>query len=367
MNVEINNYKDINIFNEINRLLNKILKCKCNLLYVSSPGSSPSKVYMFKDKNDNMYAVKVCDVRFSRVSLFKEVDNMKHLLPFLKEHLPKIIYIGKIKNYEIMVTQCFGIDNFYNSIISAKKPIKIYLNIWENILFELMSMWKNSINVKYSADKNPRNNVQRFLRIKTGVLGTTYNGYNINSIKNMVIQINGIEYISLEDTFNEINKIKTPDFGITCHGDPQPSNIIVSDANWYFVDWEWSGENHDLRQMFSHIYGWWATRMINQKDIPTFEVKNNKLIINYKLYKNDIVDCFQIISKNMLNSFFDLKEDDVDDINRFLSLLYLGDIRFLNIWERQYYLPILIGEAVKTICFIQNKKEKLNKNFTYNG
>ena len=193
-----------------------------------------------------------------------------------------------------------------------------------------------------------------------------YNEYKLKSISDCKIIINGKEYQSLNDTFDEIKNISSPTFGITCHGDPQPSNIIISNKNkWYLVDWEWSGKNHDFRLMFSHLYGWWVTRMINIKNTPEFIVENNKLIINYEICKNELIDKFQLISNKVLKKYFDISVQDEKDINRFLALLYLGDIRFLDIWDKPDYLPILIGEATKTVNYLKFQSEDINLNFTY--
>lgn len=365
----INSYKDSKIFDIISKILYKTIGSKCELLYISSPGSSPSKVYMFKDENNKMYAVKICNINISRVSLYNEVKNAELLKPYLKTHLPKIIYIGKYKDFEIMISECFGIDNFFTSYSLNKKPIQFYLKIWSKVLLEIINTWRNSKSYDYDPNLNPRNNNNRIKRIEKGVLNVEYNGYSINSIKHLKVEINGIEYFSLEDTFNEIKKIKNPDFGVVCHGDPQPSNIIISenDDNWYLVDWEWSGKNHDYRLMFSHLYGWWGTRLLSLKKFSTFEVLDGKLIINYEVSKNDEINEFQNMSWEILKNHFDLDASDIDDINRFLSLLYLGDVRFLNIWGRLDYFPVLIGEAIKTIGFVKDKKRKINQNFTIKG
>lgn len=360
-----NNYKDSNMFYVINKLLYKTIGSKCKLLYVSSPGSSPSKVYMFKDESDKMYAVKVCDINISRVSLHKEVENIEFLKPFLEHHLPNIIYIGRYKGLEIMISECFGIDSFFSSFTLNKKPINFYFDIWENVLLEIMKMWKNSKDYNYSSSLNPRNNKARIKRIKSGVLDSKYNGYSLDLLKDLKIEVNGVDYLSLEEIFEEINNISEPKFGVTCHGDPQPSNIIISENNnWYLVDWEWSGKNHDYRLMFSHLYGWWATRLTNLKRTPKFEVKGEKLIISYEIYENSIVNQFQKLSETMLYKDFNISENDLSDINRFLALLYLGDIRFLDIWGRLDYLPVLLGEAVKTVCYIKNKNLPINRTFT---
>lgn len=368
----VNNYKDYEVIYVISKILYKNVRSECKFFNVCGSGSSSSKVYLFKSENNKMYAVKICNVNMSRVSLHAEAKNISLLEPFLNHHLPHVIYVGRYKNLELMISECLGIDSFFSSYISNKKPLCFYLNIWESFLLEIINMWKNSMSYDYDPNLNPRNTINRIKRIKTSLLNTKYNGYNIEFLKHLKIEINGVNYSSLEEVFDEFDKIGNPGFGVTCHGDPQPSNIIISNDNnnnnnWYLVDWEWSGKNHDYRLMFSHLYGWWGTRLLNLKDYATFEVRDGKLVINYEIIENDEITEFQNISLNMLKGNFDLSINDIDDINRFLSLLYFGDVRFLNIWGRLDYLPILIGEAVKTICFINDKTLPINKNFTIEG
>lgn len=366
---KLNSYKDIKLFIMILNILKKVVGVKCNFVCVSTPGSSPSKVYMFKDDNDRIFAVKLCDKRLARVSLLKEAENYKVLLPHLKEHLPRIIYTNVIKNYEIMISESKGIDNMYSSMISNKKTIEYYFVIWKDILVTIMNMWKNTMNYNYQPEKNPRKSKNRIERIKKGVYDILQYKFKIDNFFFYPVVINGIEYISLDETFKEIYNIGLPRFGITCHGDPQPSNIVIDNKNkWYLVDWEWSGKNHDFRIMFSHLFGWWPTRMISLKNVTDIEIKNNKIYINYKIVNNSIVKLFQKESYKQLKKIFDITISDNDDINRFLSLLYLGDVRFLEIWGKKEYLPLLIGEAVKTANYIKDRKiKKINQLFTFMG
>lgn len=364
---EIVNYKDLRVFYVIKTLLYKIVGSECKFLYVSGPGSSSSKVYMFKDENNKMYAVKICDINISRVSLYKEVENMNALQDYLGKYLPKIIYVGKYNNFEIMISQCFGIDNFYSSLITGKKTKQFYYDIWEKVLTQIMSMWKNSKDNNYNKKLNPRNNEARIKRIENGVFNSKYNGYIINSIKEFKVVVNGVEYMSLKEAFEEVRNITNPRFGVTCHGDPQPSNIIISDKenSWYLVDWEWSGKNHDYRLMFSHLYGWWPTRMSFLEEKPNFIVKDNKIFITYEMNNSKLIKKFQEISQEMFEKYFDISKVDADDINRFLALLYLGDIRFLDIWGREDYFPLLIGEAIKTLSYVKNNSEAINSSFSF--
>lgn len=366
MELTANTYKTIDIINIIQKIFKKELNIDCTFIYVSGPGSSPSKVYMFKDIDGKLYATKICDKNIARVSLLKEIENFRILYPYLKDHLPKILYYGIYQNYEILITESKGIDNFYTSLVSNKKPLEIYLNIWEDIVINLFEMWKKTKTYHYNKDANPRNNQKRIERIEKGIYELAYNNYKLNEIKNYPIIINGIEYFSLNEAMSLIKNVGDPSFGVTCHGDPQPSNVIIDDQNnWYLVDWEWSGTNHDFRIMVSHLYGWWATRMLNVTLLPVFEVYNKKVLIKYNVQEDNTIKNFQKIVYELLNKNFDISSSDTIDINKFLALLYLGDIRFLTIWEREYFLPVLLGEAIKTLNYCKNKDKKVDDHFTF--
>ncbi len=369
MNNKTELYKDAKLFNIILNELGRIVGTECNFICVSSPGSSPSKVYMFKDNQNHIYAVKLCNRNLSRVSLLKEAKNYEILVPYMKDHLPKIIYTGIIDNFEIMISESKGVDSLYSSIILNKNTTEYYLDIWSKVLVSIVNMWKETKEYNYDSEKNPRNNKERIKRIKDGVYKTLLSFLRDDDCIYYPIVVNGIEYISLNETFKIIRKVGPPKFGVTCHGDPQPSNIVVTDdKNWYLVDWEWSGKNHDFRIMFSHFFGWWATRMIRLKKSSGISIKSKKIVINYEISNYNEIDLFQQMAYKLVNKVLKISKNDSSDINRFLALLYLGDIRFLKIWEKCDYLPLLIGEAIKTANYVENKNIKnVDRMFTFMG
>lgn len=367
MDEKLNIYKDLSLFKIIFDVLEKTLTSDtCTLMYIASPGSSPSKVYMFKDSKNKMYAVKLCNIKISRVKLQNERKNKEFLKPYLLEHLPKIIGTFEVGDYELMISECKGVDSLYTSLINNKKTMDFHYKIWKNFLKELMSMWNLSKGV-YISEKNPRNNIIRIKRIEAGLLNAQYNGYTLKELWDKTIVINNKEYFSLSKAFDIIKTIGTPKFGITCHGDPQPSNIIIDEqGNWFLVDWEWSGNYHDYRMMFSHLYGWWNTRMTFLKKESKFVVTENKIIINYTLINNEIVNIFQKEAHKSLKKYFKITKNDVLDINKFLALLYLGDARFLSVWGKENYLPVLISEAIKTLEYtIKKEISRVDTRFTF--
>jgi len=46
-------------------------------------------------------------------------------------------------------------------------------------------------------------------------------------------------------------------------------NVVLSNADWSFVDFEWCGPMHDWRMMFAHLIGWLPPLMT---DAPRIDV-----------------------------------------------------------------------------------------------
>jgi len=137
---------------------------------------------------------------------------------------------------------------------------------------------------------------------------------------------------------------------VVCHGDPQPSNIIVErEGNaWYCVDWEWSGSHHDWRMMFAHLYGWWPTRCAMLASESVVRANNNLLVIEHDTFLPNHLRRYQDIVLSTISMMPDgfLDEIAASDINRFLAALYFGELRFLSLWEREAFAPSMLAQAV---------------------
>lgn len=140
--------------------------------------------------------------------------------------------------------------------------------------------------------------------------------------------------------------------GVVCHGDPQPSNIVVGNSDeWYCVDWEWAGSNQDWRMMLSHLHGWWSTRCLALVAEPSAGVSGGCLKITYDAFLPAHLRPYQGIAMQAALAMSDgnLCEEDIRDINRFLAALYFGELRFLGLWGREAFASAILGQAVITI------------------
>lgn len=319
------------------------------LILISLPGSSGARVSIFKSSDStSLYAVKCA--RDTRISLSDEVAKREILTKFIPGHLPRVLWVGRIEEFETIISECNGIHTLHNLIVSGDLPHDQLLSIWKDVVDAIVGIWSNSKTYPFDRSLCPRNFSQRIDRIASGLYGKSIFGVELSKIWNKDVYVNGKVYPSIADTLKSISSIGDPAFGVICHGDPQPSNIIVGseDASWYCVDWEWSGPNHDWRMMASHLYGWWFTRSIVLKEKPTIHVAKEGVHLNYQAFLPDHLRGYPKNTLKILERSFgdNLNENARQDINRYLSALYLGDLRFLGIWNREIFAIPLLGQGI---------------------
>lgn len=359
--------KDQLIFNAVSvstKAMNLFFKDRSvlpELILISPPGSSGARVSVFKSSDGtSLYAVKC--TRETRVSLSDEVAKWEILAKYIPSHLPKILWVGRVEGYETIISECYGVHTLHNLIASGDLPHDQLQSIWEDVVDTIVCIWSNSKTYPFDRDLSPRDFSQRMERIASGLYGKNVFGMKLSEIWNKDIYVNGKVYPSLDDTLKSISSIGDPSFGVTCHGDPQPSNIIVGrdDASWYCVDWEWSGPNHDWRMMASHLYGWWFTRSIMLKEKPTIRIAKEGVYLNYRVFLPDHLRSYPKITLKILERSFgdNLNKNARQDINRYLSALYLGDLRFLEIWNRENFAIPLLGQGIITAKEVKSNLER---------
>lgn len=355
--MELEREDNINILNELNLFLKLEF---IDLIHISSPGSSGSRVYLFKSRiHEKLYALKY--VKNNRISLKEEEKRHDLLQKYLPKHIPSVIYNTVVNDYQIMISECPGTNNLYNEILYGMRPHTTLQSIWNDVLESIGDMWITSKRECFLEEKNPRNFDSRFERIKNGLLNYKFqNDFILRDYQHLTIQVNGMDYCSINELFSYLQHINYPDFSVFCHGDPQPTNIILSkNSQWYLVDWEWTGCGHDWRMMFAHLYGWWGTRLVYLQDTPTIRIYKDRIIIDFEEYVPDYISDYQKYTFRLFDKMSNKKSrrEDIKNINKYLSLLYLGDIRFLQIWERDDYALQLLAKAISVIN-LNNKTQK---------
>jgi thiamine kinase-like enzyme len=304
----------------------------------------------------------------ARVKLAEEKARNLLLRDYISsEHLPSVNFIISYKEYEIMVTDFIGSHTLHGLIMNQSTNEKKLVDIWSDFIRILSTMWTKSANEYNNSSRiSPRNFEQRFQRIKDSVKMMKINDTSLSSMYKREIKINEVYYPSIYEAFRNIFDIDPPQYKVFCHGDPQPSNIIVANKDWYLIDWEWCGW-HDWRMMFSHLYGWWFTRCSILSSYPQLSTRNYKLQLEYQLKVPDRFQIFIDKSKELFqNLCFNVdaceREKNYNSTRKYLSLLYLGELRFLENWNRSDFAIPLIGEALKVLYPSSNDSiNSLNK------
>ncbi len=335
-------------------LLKKFGITDSELEVVSTPGSSQSRVYIFRNSN-NLVAVKVSrnDIN-RRVTLEDEVKNRKAILDFLPHHTAKVYWLGKYDKHDILIYECIGEATLHSEYMQRNIAANELRKIWFDVVEKVTDMWASSMVPATAQTKFARNYEERLFRISEGLksLPVGDNDATLFDYYYLPVTVNGEKTISVAEMLDRFRAYIKPEFTVTCHGDPQPSNVIINPQNleWNLIDWEWSGTGHDWRMMAAHLYGWWKTRTVSFADTPSLRVSDSGIAINYDLDSSGFCEEMDIVVKR-LNDQFGLKKNvnDREAFELFIALLLIGEIRFTHIWRRENHTPYLLGEALRVL------------------
>lgn len=319
------------------------------LVLISFPGSSGARVSIFRHSRTNsLYAVKC--VIGSRVSLVDEIGKREILVPYLRNHLPRVLWCQVVDGFEVMVSECRGVHTLHHLIVNSDMPHSRLLAVWKDVVESLVRMWKSSQH-QFQESLCPRFFPARLRRIKDGVNSAVVGGVKLADCWNLPVVVNGNEYSSVSESFERVARVGKPTNGVVCHGDPQPSNIVVGEGDmWYCVDWEWSGSHHDWRMMLAHLYGWWPTRCAVLASESVVRADHNRLVIEHDAFIPGHLRPYQDVALSVSSMMFDgfPDEETANDINRFLAALYFGELRFLGLWGREVFAASVLAQAVIT-------------------
>ena len=336
------------------------------LVQVSTPGSSGARVSIFRDSRTGfLYAVKC--VQNPRISLIEEQARRELLTPYLKEHLPRVLFCQIIDGHEVMVTECKGTDTLHNLLTKSASKTDEYLPIWEEVLQNLIDMWKETQH-EYVEALSPRHFPSRIKRIEEGVQNAVFENIRLADYWDLPIQINGETYPSLRNSFEKISMVGSPSFGVLCQGDPQPSNIVVTPGrSWYWVDWEWSGYHQDWRMMASHLMGWWSSRCLEILAPSSIMVTSTHIELSYHAHTPSCLHEYQAATLTVPEKLVGetRAKESVSDINRYLSALYFGEIRFLKLWGREDFFVPMLAQAVTTANDQGQRADHADFQYTY--
>ena len=319
------------------------------LVLISFPGSSSARVSIFRHSRTNsLYAVKC--VKNSRISLVDEIARKEILTPYLWDHLPKILWCQIVDGFEVMISECKGLHTLHHLIINSDVPHSRLLAVWKDVVETLVRTWKTSQH-PFQEALCPRFFPSRVQRIKEGLRSTMIGNIQLSECWDLPVIINGNEYPSVSESLNKVTQVGKPEMGVVCHGDPQPSNIVVGEGSaWYCVDWEWAGPHQDWRMMLTHLYGWWSTRCLVLISDLAVRMSRWRIEMEYEAFIPSHLQPYQDIAMSaaLMMSGGLPNEETVRDINRFLAALYFGELRFLGLWGREAFASSMLAQAVIT-------------------
>jgi hypothetical protein len=147
------------------------------LVLISFPGSSGARVSIFRHSHTNsLYAVK-CVVG-SRVSLMDEIGKRETLVPYLRNHLPRVLWCQVVDGFEVMISECRGIHTLHHLIVNSDMPYSRLLAVWKDVVESLVRMWKSSQH-QFQEPLCPRFFPARLRRIKDGVGSAVVGGVKL--------------------------------------------------------------------------------------------------------------------------------------------------------------------------------------------
>ena len=291
----------------------------------------------------------------TRIPIHQQCLNYAIIQPFLSGHLPMIYAHGEIGQSRIgwMEMEFISEFNLHDAVIEQHLPDSVLTQTVEDVLNSFVDMWKKSSTEGFNPKECPRNPIARAKRIQkhlaTSDIIINDQGTKLMNCVDVPIVVNGKEYPSLMQTLGAIDYYSPPTISVTCHGDPNADNIMPNGNTWWLTDFEWCGENHDWRMMASHLFGWWTSNALHLFNEPQVSLRRDALIVNYQA---DLSPICKDIQDNVLQKCHTMAEFSGDtswkkQFNRFLSLLYLGDLRFVEARGRKHYTGPLIGEGVR--------------------
>ena len=308
-------------------------------------GSSGNIVLIVKASNQKNWAIKAA--QSSRVSLADEYAHYCFYRQINEKWCPKNVFYEKCDRFEMLLSECAGLYTLGEKLRETK-DLSQFCKKWEEMLKEIMTIWKRTNNKPYFPCGNPRNFEKRVNGICEGVYSATLNNVKLRDVLNLPLIINSQPLCTIKELIDYVSNINPPMFAITSHGDIHPDNIIVSANNeWSLVDWEWTGDGHDWRMMSVHLFGWWVINLTDFQ-VNHVDISDRYLKIDYAFGNTIRYRCFQDLVKTMLvEEITEEYKKDKTALNQFLSLLYLGEIRFCK--EKAKTVPVLLAIAAEVM------------------
>jgi len=325
------------------------------VIYKTGEGTD-GKTLILITSSTNAYAVMFAEQ--PRVPFVTQRSNAQKLQRYMREHIPEFYKETKIDNCEVMVYQSIGRTSLHQLIKSGDEPLNVVFRLWEDIVLTFARMYKQSATYPYEPTNCVRNHQIRLSKVRDFLSDYRIHqkkGYMCDTWQQYPLIINGEKYPPIEDLLPQLEKIAPPLFGVTCHGDPHPANIIISDdlQKWGLVDFEWTGHNHDFRWMYSHLYGWWPVKYSRLENTPEMVLHGREVHIHYHIKPDQLLRRFQICVKNAFQASSGISLSDQTAVNQYLVMLYFREMAYISDTKRSQWQIPMFGEAVKLLTRLE--------------
>ena len=277
-------------------------------------GVSDTIVVVITDGKDK-FVLKMGVKANLRNTIEEESLRRKILLPYFEGHLPEILSYQIHSGIEVMKMQHVGDYNFHEVVMSGLKPSTTGLEILSQILSVKKKLWL-STSKSYAVTDCLRDYQKRADEIADRVEGLMLRGQRASDFLDLPVVI----------------------------------NILVSENDWFIVDWEWTGR-HDWIESLSRMYGWWQMMGTTLQDMPKIAITKYCFQFEYALGFSSLVSELMTQTQKMGRSVADdLNEVEFQEkLNYMLATYYLRDLNFQLQRGRQDFIVPAIGEAFRAM------------------
>ncbi|MCX6719866.1 MAG: phosphotransferase, partial [Candidatus Staskawiczbacteria bacterium] len=311
-------------------------------------GVSDTIVVVITDGKDK-FVLKMGVKANLRNTIKEESLRRKILLPYFEGHLPEILSYQIHSGIEVMKMQHVGDYNFHEVVMSGLKPSTASSEILSQILSIKKKLWL-STSKPYAVTDCLRDYQKRADEIADRVEQLMLRGQKAFDFLDLPVVINGQGYPSFGQLIERLRHYSPSKHTCDSHGDLNADNILVSENDWFIVDWEWTGR-HDWIESLSRMYGWWQMMGTTLQDMPKIAITKHcfqlEYILGFSSLISELMAQTQIMGRTVAD---DLNEIEFQEkLNYMLATYYLRDLNFQLQRGRQDFIVPAIGEAFRAM------------------
>lgn len=307
------------------------------------------KVIVAMNDGYKKYVLKIGTKASLRNSIEGELEKRGFLLPHFAGHLPEITSYSFVNGIEIMKMQYAGDYSFYETVMRSLCPTSVSLGLLSQILNCKKELWLETAK-PYVATDCVRDYNARAKELSERICQMIVGGKVISEIQSMPVIVNGCKYPGFGALIERLKKYTPATHTCDSHGDLNADNILLSDDNWFLIDWEWAGR-HDWIESLSRICGWWQMMGTTLENVPVAKIANECLELKYDLSLSSLVaKLISSIRKAGEEVADSLQEKSFENkLSYMLATYYLRDLNFQEQRGRCNFTIPAIGEAFKVL------------------